>query len=432
MKVLVVGGGPAGMMAAIAAAMNGNEVTIIEKNEKFGKKLFITGKGRCNVTNAGDMDDIRAHILSNPKFMYSAFYEYNNFDVIEFFESEGVKTKVERGNRVFPESDKSSDIIKALTKKIRELGIEVLLNTKVVDIKTRKISDEDVTDKKSCYESAFAEVSLSDKSTLKGDALIIATGGLSYPVTGSDGDGYKWAEEFGVDVVKPRPALVPVILREEDARVMQGLSLKNVNAKFTIDGKEISNETGEMLFTHFGVSGPIILSASSLISGRINDNTKLFIDLKPALDFETLDKRILKDFEKYSNKNFNNSLDDLLPKKMIPVIVKRSGIDPYKKVNVITAEERQKLVSVIKNLEFTVVGLRSFDEAIITKGGINVKEINPKTFESKKVKGLYFIGEVLDVDATTGGYNLQIAWSTGYVAGRSALLSDQEESGLDE
>lgn len=417
MKVLVVGGGPAGMMAAIAAALNGNEVTIIEKNEKLGKKLFITGKGRCNVTNAGDMDDIRAHILSNPKFMYSAFYEYNNFDVIEFFESEGVKTKVERGNRVFPESDKSSDIIKALTKKIRELGIEVLLNTKVVDIKTRKISDEDVTDKKSCYESTFAEVSLSDKSTLKGDALIIATGGLSYPVTGSDGDGYKWAEEFGVDVVKPRPALVPIILREEDARAMQGLSLKNVNAKFMIDGKEVSSETGEMLFTHFGVSGPIILSASSLISGRINDNTKLFIDLKPALDFETLDKRILKDFEKYTNKNFNNSLDDLLPKKMIPVIVKRSGIDPYKKVNVITAEERQNLVNVIKNLEFTVVGLRSFDEAIITKGGINVKEVNPKTFESKKVKGLYFIGEVLDVDATTGGYNLQIAWSSGYACG---------------
>ena len=417
MKVIVVGGGPDGMMAAIAAALNGNEVTIIEKNEKLGKKLFITGKGRCNVTNAGDMDDIRAHILSNPKFMYSAFYEYNNFDVIDFFESEGVKTKVERGNRVFPESDKSSDIIKALTKKIRELGIEVLLNTKVVDIKTRKVTDEEITDKKSDYESAFAEVSLSDKSTLKGDALIIATGGLSYPVTGSDGDGYKWAEKFGIDIVKPRPALVPVVLKEEDVRAMQGLSLKNVSAKFTISGKEISSESGEMLFTHFGVSGPIILSASSLISGRINDNTKLYIDLKPALDFETLDKRILKDFEKYSNKNFNNSLDDLLPKKMIPVIVKRSGIDPYKKVNVITAEERQKLVSVIKNLEFTVVGLRSFDEAIITKGGINVKEVNPKTFESKKVKGLYFIGEVLDVDATTGGYNLQIAWSSGYACG---------------
>ena len=407
MKVLVVGGGPAGMMAAIAASYNGNQVTIIEKNEKLGKKLFITGKGRCNVTNAGDMDDIRNHILSNPKFMYSAFYEYNNMDVIDFFENEGVRTKVERGNRVFPESDKSSDIIKALTGKIRELGIEVLLNTKVLEIKTDTVDGNQV----------FKSVKLDDKSELKGDALIIATGGLSYPVTGSDGDGYKWAEKFGIDVVKPRPALVPVILKEEDARAMQGLSLKNVNAKFTISGKEISSESGEMLFTHFGVSGPIILSASSLISGRINDDTKLYIDLKPALDFDTLDKRILKDFEKYSNKNFNNSLDDLLPKKMIPVIVKRSGIDPYKKVNVVTAEERQKLVNVIKYLEFTVVGLRSFDEAIITKGGINVKEVNPKTFESKKVKGLYFIGEVLDVDATTGGYNLQIAWSSGYACG---------------
>ena len=407
MKVLVVGGGPAGMMAAIAATYNGNQVTIIEKNEKLGKKLFITGKGRCNVTNAGDMDDIRNHILSNPKFMYSAFYEYTNRDVIDFFENEGVRTKVERGNRVFPESDKSSDIIKALTGKIRELGIEVLLNTKVLEIKTDTVDGNQV----------FKSVKLDDKSELKGDALIIATGGLSYPVTGSDGDGYKWAEKFGIDIVKPRPALVPVVLKEEDARAMQGLSLKNVCVKFTISGKEISSESGEMLFTHFGVSGPIILSASSLISGRINDNTKLYIDLKPALDFETLDKRILKDFEKYSNKNFNNSLDDLLPKKMIPIIVKRSGIDPYKKVNVVTAEERQKLVNVIKNLEFTVVGLRSFDEAIITKGGINVKEVNPKTFESKKVKGLYFIGEVLDVDATTGGYNLQIAWSSGYACG---------------
>ena len=328
-------------------------------------------------------------------------------DVIDFFENEGVRTKVERGNRVFPESDKSSDIIKALTGKIRELGIEVLLNTKALEIKTDTVDGNQV----------FKSVKLGDKSELKGDALIIATGGLSYPVTGSDGDGYKWAEKFGIDVVKPRPALVPVVLKEEDARAMQGLSLKNVNAKFTISGKEISSESGEMLFTHFGVSGPIILSASSLISGRINDNTKLYIDLKPVLDFETLDKRILKDFEKYSNKNFNNSLDDLLPKKMIPIIVKRSGIDPYKKVTVVTAEERQKLVNVIKNLEFTVVGLRSFDEAIITKGGINVKEVNPKTFESKKVKGLYFIGEVLDVDATTGGYNLQIAWSSGYACG---------------
>ena len=339
-KVLVVGGGPAGMMAAIAATYNGNQVTIIEKNEKLGKKLFITGKGRCNVTNAGDMDDIRNHILSNPKFMYSAFYEQTNRDVIDFFENEGVRTKVERGNRVFPESDKSSDIIKALTGKIRELGIEVLLNTKALEIKTDTVDGNQV----------FKSVKLGDKSELKGDALIIATGGLSYPVTGSDGDGYKWAEKFGIDVVKPRPALVPVVLKEEDARAMQGLSLKNVNAKFTISGKEISSESGEMLCTHFGVSGPIILSASSLISGRINDNTKLYIDLKPVLDFETLDKRILKDFEKYSNKNFNNSLDDLLPKKMIPIIVKRSGIDPYKKVNVVTAEERQKLVNVIKNL----------------------------------------------------------------------------------
>ena len=393
------------MMAAIAAALNGNNVTIIEKNEKLGKKLYITGKGRCNVTNAGDLEDIRNHIVSNSKFMYSSLYEFSNADVYDFFENRGVKLKVERGNRVFPESDKSSDIIKALTGYINELGINVLLNTKVKDILIK--------------ESSFEGIKLDNDKEMFFDKCIVATGGKSYPVTGSDGDGYRWAENLGINIIKPVPSLVPFIIKEDDAKDMQGLSLRNIGIKILREERVIYSDEGELLFTHFGVSGPVILKASSVISGLNYKNLKLLIDLKPGLDMDMLNKRLLRDFEKNNNKNFNNSLNDLLPKKMIKTVVERSKIDPYKKVNVITREERQALTNVIKNLEYTITGLRGFEEAIITKGGIDTVEINPKNFESKKIKGLHFIGEVLDVDATTGGYNLQIAWSSGFACGNS-------------
>jgi len=405
MNICIIGGGPSGMMAAIAAALNGNNVTIIEKNEKLGKKLYITGKGRCNVTNAGDLEDIRNHIVSNSKFMYSSLYEFSNADVYDFFENRGVKLKVERGNRVFPESDKSSDIIKALTGYINELGINVLLNTKVKDILIK--------------ESSFEGIKLDNDKEMFFDKCIVATGGKSYPVTGSDGDGYRWAENLGINIIKPVPSLVPFIIKEDDAKDMQGLSLRNIGIKILREERVIYSDEGELLFTHFGVSGPVILKASSVISGLNYKNLKLLIDLKPGLDMDMLNKRLLRDFEKNNNKNFNNSLNDLLPKKMIKTVVERSKIDPYKKVNVITREERQALTNVIKNLEYTITGLRGFEEAIITKGGIDTVEINPKNFESKKIKGLHFIGEVLDVDATTGGYNLQIAWSSGFACGNS-------------
>lgn len=396
-KVIVIGGGASGMMAAIAAKNNGNEVTLLEKNEKLGKKLFITGKGRCNLTNASDINSHMNNLMSNPKFMYSAFNAFNADDIVALIEESGVKTKVERGNRVFPKSDKSSDVIKALNKHLD--GIDVVLNYEVKSItkdEQFKINDEYVC-----------------------DALIIATGGLSYKLTGSTGDGFKFAKEFGHQTTKTYPSLVPFVIKEDYCKELQGLSLKNVTLKLIKDDKVLYEELGEMLFTHFGVSGPLVLSASSFVADKMEDGYKISIDLKPALDESTLDKRVLRDFDKYKNKNFNNSLSDLLPKKLIPIIIRLSGIDEYKKVNEITKEERQKLVQLIKNLEFNIDGLRGYDEAIITKGGIDVKEINPKTMESKIVPGLYFVGEVLDLDSLTGGYNLQLAWSTGYVAGNS-------------
>ena len=398
-RVIVIGGGASGMMAVIAAKKNGNDVTLLEKNEKLGKKLFITGKGRCNLTNASDINSHMNNLMSNPKFMYSAFNAFDSDDIISLIEESGVKTKVERGNRVFPKSDKSSDVIKALKKQLDSLGVKVVLNYEVKDI--TKDDEFKINDEYTC------------------DSLIIATGGLSYKSTGSTGDGYKWARQFNHKTTKTYPSLVPFNIKEGYCKELQGLSLKNVNLKLLKDDKTLYEDLGEMIFTHFGVSGPLVLSASSFVADKMEDGYKISIDLKPALDEATLDKRILRDFDKYKNKNFNNSLNDLLPKKLIPIIIRLSGIDEYKKVNEITKEERQRLVGLIKNLEFNIESLRGYDEAIITKGGIDVKEINPKTMESKIVPGLYFVGEVLDLDSLTGGYNLQLAWSTGYVAGNS-------------
>ena len=405
-NVVITGGGPAGMMAAITAARRGFKVTLVEKNEKLGKKLFITGKGRCNITNAGDTEDLFNSIVTNRKFMFSSFNGFSNYDTLGFFDELGLQIKIERGNRVFPESDHSSDVIGALNRELKRLSVDVRLNTEVKDIIVNGGKATGVVVKCSGKES-----------TIQADNVIVATGGNSYQSTGSTGDGYRFARKLGHSVTPILPALVPFNVAEDWESDLQGLSLKNVSI-VVLDGKqEIYSDFGEMLFTHFGVSGPLILSASSFAARRIKEHPlKLIIDLKPALSQEQLDERILRDFDEEKNKAFKNSLDKLLPKKMIPVIVRLSDIDGNKKVNEITKQERQRLVSLIKGLELTITGLRGFNEAIITQGGINVREINPTTMESKLVKNLYFAGEVLDVDALTGGFNLQVAWSTGYAA----------------
>lgn len=394
------------MMAAITAARRGFKVTLVEKNEKLGKKLFITGKGRCNITNAGDTEDLFNSIVTNRKFMFSSFNGFSNYDTLGFFDELGLQIKIERGNRVFPESDHSSDVIGALNRELKRLSVDVRLNTEVKDIIVNGGKATGVVVKCSGKES-----------TIQADNVIVATGGNSYQSTGSTGDGYRFARKLGHSVTPILPALVPFNVAEDWESDLQGLSLKNVSI-VVLDGKqEIYSDFGEMLFTHFGVSGPLILSASSFAARRIKEHPlKLIIDLKPALSQEQLDERILRDFDEEKNKAFKNSLDKLLPKKMIPVIVRLSDIDGNKKVNEITKQERQRLVSLIKGLELTLTGLRGFNEAIITQGGINVREINPTTMESKLVKNLYFAGEVLDVDALTGGFNLQVAWSTGYAA----------------
>ena len=394
------------MMAAITAARRGFKVTLVEKNEKLGKKLFITGKGRCNITNAGDSEDLFNSIVTNRKFMFSSFNGFSNYDTLGFFDELGLHIKIERGNRVFPESDHSSDVIGALNRELKRLSVDVRLNTEVKDIIVNGGKATGVVVKCSGKES-----------TIQADNVIVATGGNSYQSTGSTGDGYRFARKLGHSVTPIVPALVPFNVAEDWESDLQGLSLKNVSI-VVLDGKqEIYSDFGEMLFTHFGVSGPLILSASSFAARRIKEHPlKLIIDLKPALSQEQLDERILRDFDEEKNKAFKNSLDKLLPKKMIPVIVRLSDIDGNKKVNEITKQERQRLVSLIKGLELTLTGLRGFNEAIITQGGINVREINPTTMESKLVKNLYFAGEVLDVDALTGGFNLQVAWSTGYAA----------------
>ena len=404
-KVLVVGGGAAGMFAAIFAAYNGNEVHIFEKNEKLGKKLFITGKGRCNITNASDMETLFASVVTNSKFLYSSFYGYTNLDVIEFFERIGVRTKIERGNRVFPVSDHSSDVIVGLTRELQQLGVEIHLHTAV---------------KRIVGKERFEYLELQNGTRVEGDVCIVATGGFSYQTTGSTGDGYRFAKELGHQMTEILPALVPLTIKEWYAKELQGLSLRNVKASVYDDKKKLYDDFGEMLFTHYGVSGPLMLSASSYIGEKLKEKElKLVIDLKPALTTEQLDQRVLRDFEENMNKSFKNAIGKLFPTKLIPIMLELSGIDPDKKVNLISKEERQQFVSLIKNFTMTITGLRDFNEAIITKGGIKVKEINPSMMESKLVQGLYFVGEVLDLDALTGGFNLQIAWSTGYAAGNS-------------
>ena len=427
-KVIVIGGGPAGMFAAYFAAKNGHEVTLLEQNEKLGKKLYITGKGRCNITNAGDMEDLFNNVCSNPKFLYSAFYSYTNDQVVEFFESYGLRTKVERGNRVFPVSDHSSDVIATLARALKDVKVEVCLHTRVAKLLTEEYLDENgqtvVADKKSgALKQVVNGVVLENGKTFMADSVILATGGISYPSTGATGDGYRFAEKLNHKIVEPTPSLVPFEVKEGWVTEMQGLALKNVAITIDCEGKKLYEDFGEMLFTHFGVSGPMILSASASIKPTyFKDFTRdltLKIDLKPALDKEQLDKRILKDFEEAKNKQYKNSIQKLLPSKMIPIIIELSGIDPDKKVNEITKEERMTLVNLLKGLPMTIIGLRGWNEAIITKGGVAVKQVNPSTMESKLVNGLYFAGELLDLDAMTGGYNLQIAWSTGYLAGNS-------------
>ena len=394
------------------AEESGHAVTLLEQNEKLGKKLFITGKGRCNLTNASDMEQLFANVVSNRKFLYSAFYSYDNEQVISFFESHGMPTKTERGNRVFPVSDHSSDVIAALSTALRGQHVEVFLHTKVKRLLLEKRDEE----------KRVTGVELADHTKMHADAVIVATGGISYPSTGATGDGYRMAEESGHKMVSPTPALVPMEMKEPWVRDLQGLSLRNVRMSVTRGKKKLYEDFGEMLFTHFGVSGPLVLSASGCIPAKAFDQElSMTIDLKPALDVEQLDHRILREFDEMKNKQFKNSLGHLLPAKMIPVMIALSGIDPDTKVNEISREQRQNLLHLFKNMPLTITGLRDFKEAIITKGGVSVKDINPSTMESKLVQGLYFCGEVLDLDALTGGYNLQIAWSTGHLAGISVL-----------
>ena len=409
--VIVVGGGAAGMFAAIAAAKNGHQVTLYEKNEKLGKKIFITGKGRCNITNAADMEELFDAVVTNSKFLYSSFYGYTNQNVIDFFEDAGVPVKIERGNRVFPISDHSSDVIRALEREMKKVGVKVCLNTEVKSVEAEK--------------GKFNKVVLKDTTTQTADACIVATGGLSYRSTGSTGDGFRFAENVGHKVTQCFPSLVPMETKEPWICELQGLSLRNVEAKILDGKKELYKDFGEMLFTHFGVSGPLIISASSYVGKKFMDKNgqkkelTLEIDLKPALTEEQLDQRVLRDFEENHNRQFKNAITKLFPTKLIPVMLELGGIDPEKKVNSIEKEERKQFVHLMKHFRMTLTGLRDYPEAIITKGGVNVKEIDPGTMESKLVKGLYFAGEVLDLDALTGGFNLQIAWSTGYAAGNA-------------
>lgn len=405
-NVIIVGGGAAGMMAAIQAARSGARVTLYEKNDRLGKKLFITGKGRCNLTNACDMEDLLKAVMKNYKFMYSSFQNFNNWEALGFFEELGVPTKIERGNRVFPASDHSSDIIRALENEMKRCGVQVMLQQPV-----KKIL---------CHDGRVEGVVLESGTKAFSDRVIIATGGLSYPLTGSTGDGLRFAKELGIRVTETSPALVPLVTKEDYVPQMQGLSLRNVNVKIKSDGKVLYDEFGEMLFTHYGLSGPLILSASSIILDDLKKRPlKVEIDLKPALTEEQLDYRILRDFSQAQNKQFKNVLGNLLPAKLIPVIINLSGISPEKKVNEINKKERRKLLEMLKRFPVTVIGVRDYNEAIITRGGVDVKEISPATMECKKIENLYFVGEVLDVDAVTGGFNLQIAWSTAVAAGKA-------------
>ena len=412
-NTVIIGGGPAGLMAAISSAKNGDKVTIIEKMNSCGKKLLITGKGRCNITNNAQMDKFMENTPTNPKFLYGVFNNFTNKDMIELLENEGVKTKVERGERVFPVSDRAQDVLEALLHILKKQNVQILTNTTA----KRIIIDD---------EKNVLGVELDNGKEIKADKIILATGGKSYPVTGSTGDGYKLAKDLGHTITKIEPSLVPLTSHDEVCKELQGLSLRNVAIQLQICDKVVYKDFGEMLFTHFGVSGPIVLSASSYLVKTKNieqilkgGKVELEIDLKPALSEEKLDARILRDFEEQKNKQFKNSLDKLLPQKLIPAIIEKTNINGSKKINEITKQERQKLVKELKHFRISINGTRPIEEAIVTSGGINIKEINPKTMESKLISGLYFAGEVIDVDCLTGGYNLQVAWSTGYTAGIS-------------
>ena len=441
MKVIVIGGGPAGLVSAISAATENNEVIVLEKMKEPGRKLLITGKGRCNITSSLPMEDFIKNIPGNGKFLYSAFNNFTNEDIIKLLKEQGVNVKIERGQRIFPVSDKAIDVRDALINKAKKLGVKIITNAKVENIITKK--NEQVYIANNSAENI--EKNIEEKDTIEGvefllngkkeyikcNKVILATGGKSYPGTGSTGDGYEIAKKIGHTITKIVPSLVPLEAKENSLEVckkLQGLSLKNVNVKFmdTEKNKVIYEDFGEMLFTHFGLSGPTILSGSAhllryknleelLKSGKI----KIIIDIKPALSIEKLDERILRDFSTEKNKMFKNSLDALLPKKMIDTIIELSNINPNKKVNEITKKERENLVNLLKKFEITIKGFRPIEEAIVTAGGVTIKEINPKTMESKIINGLYFAGEIIDVDAYTGGFNLQIAYSTGYTAGRN-------------
>lgn len=410
-KVLIIGGGAAGMMAGVFAARNHHEVHILEKNEKLGKKVFITGKGRCNVANACDTEELFPAVMNNPKFLYSGFYSFGPQDVMNFFEEAGVPLKVERGNRVFPQSDHSSDIIRALERELKKAGAKVHLHTTVKEI-VKKPEAEKVTG-----------VILEDDTFMEGDAVIVATGGFSYQSTGSTGDGYRFARELGLKVTDISPSLVPLKTKEDYIPKLQGLSLKNTGLTIKNGKKVLYEDFGEMMFTHFGVTGPMILSASAHIGAKLvkaeNGELCAYLDLKPALTKEQLDARILREFEAGQNKQFKNVIGVLFPSSLTPVMLELGGIPAEKKIHDISREERQHFVDLVKAFPFTITGMGEFKEAIITKGGVSVKEINPGTMESKKISGLYFAGEVLDLDAVTGGYNLQIAWSTAYLAAQA-------------
>ncbi|HOK69236.1 MAG TPA: NAD(P)/FAD-dependent oxidoreductase [Bacillota bacterium] len=406
-EVCVIGGGAAGMMAALTAAENGRNVILLEKNKYCGKKLNITGKGRGNITNNCGLDEFLQNVTVNPRFLYKALTVFSPADTMRFFESRGVPVKTEQGRRVFPASDRAKDITDCLERSCRSAGVRILQGT------AKKIIAENNAVKSVLYENG------KDVFTIDCESVVLATGGASYPLTGSTGDGYKMAAELGHTVTEIKPSLVPLLVRESFCSECMGLSLKNVKITFADrSGKEIYSEVGEMLFTHFGVSGPVVLSASAHLK---NDFPyKMLIDMKPGLDEEQLDKRLLRDFDEFKNKDFINSLSKLLPQKIIEPLVLLSGIDGRKKVNEITREERKRFLALLKAIPLTVTGTRPVSEAIVTKGGINVKEINPSTMESKLIRGLFFAGEIIDVDAYTGGFNLQIAFSTGYVAGQNS------------
>ncbi len=420
-KIIVIGGGAAGMMAAIWAARRGGQVLLLEKNEKLGKKLYITGKGRCNLTNACDTEELFQNVLRNRKFLYSAIYSFSNWQAMDFFEEQGLTLKTERGQRVFPQSDHSSDVIQALQRALKRVGVQIQLYAQVSEILTEEIFmgvEHNQTEAK----RRITGVRLSDGTVLNAESVILATGGCSYVSTGSTGDGYRFARDLGHTVMECLPSLVPFETKETWVKELQGLSLRNVQVSIYKKEKLLYQEFGEMLFTHYGVSGPLMLSASSVLNDYIkNMPLSMTIDLKPALSEKQLDKRVLRDFQENQNRQFKNAIQKLFPAKLIPVMVKLSNIDPERRVCEITKQERQAFIRLIKGFPLMLSRFREFNEAIITRGGISVREVNPSTMESKLVTGLYFAGEILDLDALTGGFNLQIAWSTGYLAGDSAV-----------